>query len=127
MASTVTVSTRISTTDEGRHRLRMWVSETTDNIPGKLFVYQELPTVPFYTLTAQFVHVASYADITEYPDDEAGELSSFFRLHWLDLVFDSMSVLKDKERLILGHLRHTVEDIVRLNGLVPTEVQEVTL
>ena len=90
----VVLSKRLTVTADNRHRLRVWVSETSHNIPGTLFVYQQIPVVPLDSgLNQLFVHVASYADLGDYPENASGDDSPFFRLHHFDLVFDSLAYL----------------------------------
>ncbi|MHA2070049.1 MAG: hypothetical protein ACXABY_37260 [Candidatus Thorarchaeota archaeon] len=119
------ISKRITQDDE-RHRLRVWVSETTNNIPGQLFVYQAVPKVPLDDRPdGVFVHIASYADTLMFPIDEPDTESPFYRLYYIDLIFDSLVVLNEKWDLMRLMLNQTIEDIVRINNLPPVEVEEV--
>jgi len=62
---------------DGQWRLRMWTQSASEEIPAEVFVWQEIPHVPYlddagYTLNSKgrfelFVHMASYADIFLYP------------------------------------------------------------
>jgi hypothetical protein len=122
MAS-ITLSKRVTLTDDTRHRLRIWVSETTNNIPAQIFVYQRIPLVPLDTeLQDIFVHIASYADIQEYPSEEPDNKSPFFRQYFVDLVFDSLAILEENWVRMVRSVQLTVEDIARLNELPPVEI-----
>jgi hypothetical protein len=122
MAS-ITLSKRITLTDDIRHRLRVWVSETTNNIPAQIFVYQRIPLVPLDTeLQDIFVHVASYADIQDYPAEAPDNESPFFRQYFFDLVFDSLYILEQNWLRIASSVQHTIEDIARLNEMGPIEI-----
>jgi hypothetical protein len=122
MAS-ITLSKRITLTDDTRHRLRIWVSETTNNIPAQIFVYQRIPLVPLDTeLQDIFVHIASYADIQDYPSETPDDKSPFFRQYFVDLVFDSLAILEENWVRMARSVQLTVEDIARLNDLPPVEI-----
>jgi len=123
MSSYIQLTRRITLEEDNRHRLRAWVSETSDNILPTVFVYQKLPSVPAYDALAElFVHVASYADIADYPENSPGEDSPFFRKYHIDLIFHSLPHLSDTWDLIEGQVKHTVEDLTRLNGEEAVEV-----
>ena len=124
----VVLSKRLTLTEDNRHRLRVWVSETSHNIPGTLFVYQKIPVVPLDTgLSQLFVHVASYADLGDYPESTPGEESPFFRLHYFDIVFDSLAYLEQTWQRVHRMVQHTTEDIAKLNGLEPAVVEELVM
>lgn len=126
--SSIQLSKRITLTGDNRHRLQVWVSETSDNIPKEVFVYQRIPSVPLDTeLSDLFVHIASYTDIGNFPIDGPDASYPFYRKHFVDLVFDSKVYLGDTWDRMFSMVKHTVEDIVRLNGLAPVEVQEINL
>lgn len=124
----IKISKRTTMTADYRQRLQIWISETTNNIPPKVFVYQRIPQVPLYTgLSDIFVHLASYADIADFPEDQPGADSPFFRKYYLDLMFDSLSVLDGKWEMLRLQLRHLIEDISRLNNLGPVEIEELAV
>lgn len=124
----VVLSKRLTVTEDNRHRLRVWVSETSHNIPSTLFVYQQIPVVPLDSgLNQLFVHVASYADLGDYPENASGDDSPFFRLHHFDLVFDSLAYLEQTWQRVHRMVQHTAEDIAKLNGLEPAVVEELIL
>jgi hypothetical protein len=124
----ITLSKRITETTDYRQRLRVWVSRTTNNIPAQIFVYQRIPIVPLDTeLQDIFVHVASYADIQEYPSEAPDSSSPFFRQYFFDLVFDSLYALEENWRRIVLSVQHTVEDIAKLNNMSPVEILIVSL
>jgi len=120
-----------STIDEAgkaQHRLRVWVSQTTDNIPSELFVYQQIPPVPKTTpeqLEQLFVHIASFADILDFPITARNDDSPFFRLHFVDLTFNSLAVLNQKWSMMKKMINATVEDIVRMNNLPAVSIEEL--
>jgi hypothetical protein len=125
MSSYIQITRRTTLEADNRHRLRVWVSETSDNLPPTIFVYQRLPSVPSYdALSDIFVHVASYADIADYPENDPGDDSPFFRKYHIDLIFTSLPHLSDTWDLIEGQVKHTVEDLARLNG---DEAVDVTI
>lgn len=125
--TTITLSKKVTQTDDFRQRLRVWVSETTNNIPAQVFVYQRIPSVPLDTeLQDLFVHVASYADIQDYPSEAPDSTSPFFRQYFFDLVFDSKAIMEENWQRILWSVQHTVEDICRLNDLPPVEIRIVS-
>ena len=119
----ITLSKRLTQTDDFRQRLRVWVSETTNNIPAQIFVYQRIPSVPLDTeLQDIFVHIASYADIQDYPAEAPDDKSPFFRQYFFDLVFDSKAILEENWQRIVWSVQHTVEDIARINEMDPVEI-----
>jgi hypothetical protein len=125
--SKIQVSRRISIYEDG-HRLQAWISESTNNIPNTLFVYQKIPFVPYEGCPEEmFVHIASYSDIYDFPETYDEEVAPFFRRGYIDLKFNSLPLLEQKWVLMENHLQHTVEDIVRLNSLPPTEVEFVDI
>lgn len=124
-ASFIELSKRVTQLSNGRFRLQIWVSKTSNNIPSEVFVYQRYPKVPTNPLPQDiFVHVASYADINDFPlenpDDEP-----YFRLYFFDVTFKSLSVLNEKWRMVEKQVTQTVQDIVRLNNLPPMKVDIV--
>jgi len=122
MAS-IKLSKKLTQTDDFRQRLRVWVSETTNNIPAQVFVYQRIPLVPLDTeLQDIFVHVASYADLQEYPAEAPDDKTPFFRQYFFDLVFDSKAILEENWQRILWSVQHTIEDVARINELPPVEI-----
>lgn len=123
--SSITVTKRVSLTPDNRHRMQVWVSETTNNIPPTVFVYQKLPSVPLADLSDLFVHMASYADITDFPEDAPAKDSPFFRKRYVDLVFDSLPVLDATYVKMMRMVKLLVEDIGRLNDWGPVEVVEI--
>jgi len=126
--ATIKISKKITLTDDIRQRLRVWVSETSNNIPGRLFVYQHIPIVPMDTELANlFVHVASYADINDYPEEAPDTKSPFFRRSGFDLVFDSKAELELAWIRAYRMLQNIVEDISRLNSMDPVEIVVVDL
>jgi len=123
--SKITISRRVVLYgDRPKHRLQAWISQTTNNIPNKLFVYQKIPFVPFEGCPdTMFSNIASYSDIVDFPVDAAdNNLSPFYRLGYIDLIFESLPVLEEKWKLMRNHLQHTVEDVVRINSLQPVEI-----
>jgi hypothetical protein len=124
---TISVSRRISMY-EGGHRLRAWVSETTNNIPNTLFVYQKMPFIPYEGCPEEFfAHIASYSDIYDFPEVYDASVAPFFRKGYIDLVFTSLPLLEEKWTLMRQHLQHTVEDVVRINSLPPAEIEFRTI
>ena len=126
--SHITISKRITLTSDVRHRLQVWVSETTNNIPATVFVYQRIPMVPLDTgLSDLFVHVASYADLTDFPDNEPTADSPYFRRYYIDLLFDSLGTLEEKWTWMSRQIKLLVEDIIRINTLPPVEIIELSV
>ena len=112
--------------------MQIWVSETSNNIPGPLFVYQQIPPVPESTDEGEvlvpkdkFVHVASYADVIAFPSQSPSADNPYFRLTYVDLVHDSRDFLEERWKMIQAQLKHTVEDVVRINILPPAQVNFV--
>jgi len=126
MNSHITLSKKVEMTTDNRHTLKVWVSETTNNIPNGIFVYQRIPSVPLdEDLGDLFVHIASYADLGDFPPDCAGTDSPFYRLGHLYLIFDSLAKLEETYQRMIKMVRATIEDITRLNDMDPIEVVEV--
>jgi hypothetical protein len=116
------------TTEKASHRLQVWVSKATEGIEPQLFVYQKVPPVPGTTeeqLEEIFVHIASYADILDFPIDTVGEDTPFFRKYSIDLTFESLAVLNQKWSMMKAMINATVEDVVRLNNLPATSLEEL--
>lgn len=127
-ASVIELTKRVSNTADGRHRLQVWVSRTTNNIPSEIFVYQRFPSVPLYPdLQDIFVHVASYADLEDFPVGDPEDLVPFYRKYAIDIVFESLAVLLEKWDMLRKQVTHTVEDLVRLYNLAPAEVLTVEI
>lgn len=112
--------------EEGTHRLQVWVSEASDDIPGKIFVYQRYPNVPDYTEQPNdiFVHVASFADLAAFPPDEPDNRSPYFRMYYYDILFDTLTLLEDCWNLTVQHTKLLVEDVHRITGLPPISIIE---
>ena len=108
--------------------MRFWVSETTQNIPSEIFIYQRTPQVPLYDEpTDLFVHIGTYSDLIELDADEPEEGNVFFRKSSVDITFNSIEKLERKWIRIRAHINILIEDIVRLNKLPPVEVIFVDL
>ena len=128
MTSHITLSKKIEMTPDNRHTLKVWVSETTNNIPEGLFIYQRIPSVPLDDAFGDhFVHVASYADIGDAPPLCPGTDSPFYRLHHVYLIFDSLARLQAEWEKLRTMVGHTIEDISRLNEFGPIEIVEIPL
>jgi len=127
-SSYIKISKRLTLTADARHRLQVWVSETTNNIPATIFVYQRIPLVPLDTgLSDLFVHVASYADTVDFPESVPAADSPYFRMYYVDLLFDSLATLEEKWTWMRRQIKLLVEDIVRINTLPPVEIIELNL
>jgi hypothetical protein len=122
----VVLNKRVLLVDEeqGSHRLQVWVSETSDDIPGRIFVYQKYPSVPFYDEQPEdiFVHVASFADLAAFPIDAPDDRSPFFRLHYYDILFDTLALLEETWEITVAHARLLAEDVNRVLKLPPIEL-----
>jgi len=126
-ASQIEITKRISLYGD-MHRLQVWVSRTTNNIPSQLFVYQRYPSVPLSeALTDRFVNIASYADVTDYAIDDPEGDEPFFRKYAIDLVFESLAILLQKWDIMQRQMTHTIEDFVRLNNLPPAEIEIIDI
>jgi len=126
--SHITITMRITLTADSRHRIQVWVSETTNNIPATVFVYQRIPVVPLDTgLSDLFVHIASYADTVDFPENDPLADSPYFRKYYIDLLFDSLATLQEKWTMMRRQIKLLVEDVVRVNTLPPAEIIEIDL
>jgi len=125
----IQITKRVSVVDEeGGVRLRLWVSGATGGIPPTLFVYQLLPNVPKSEFPRhEFVHIASYADIAAFPENSPDAYAPFFRKNGMDLTFKTRALLEDTWNLCKAHLKLTVEDITRIDGLPPAEIEVIEL
>ena len=114
--------------DQGMVRLQMWVSGATPEIPCELFVYQHIGNVPKadYPLD-QFVHIASYADIAAFPTEKPDAYAPYFRKNGADLTFQTRPLLEKTWELCKAHLKLTVEDITRIDGLPAAEMEVIEL
>ena len=126
--SHITITKRLTLTADSRHRIQVWVSETTNNIPATVFVYQRIPVVPLDTgLSDLFVHIASYADTVDFPENDPLADSPYFRKYYIDLLFDSLATLQEKWTMMRRQIKLLVEDVVRVNTLPPAEIIEIDL
>jgi hypothetical protein len=114
--------------DQGMVRLQMWISAASPEIPPELFVFQRIGTVPRADFpTDQFVHIASYADIAAFPIGAPDIYAPYFRQNGADLTFPTRGLLEQTWELCRAHLQLTVEDITRIDGLPPAEIEVVSL
>jgi hypothetical protein len=114
--------------DQGMVRLQAWVSAGTPEVPPELFVYQRIGTVPKADFPSdQFVHIASYADIVAFPVTEPDSYAPYFRKNGVDLIFPTRALLEKTWELCRAHLKLTIEDITRIDGLPPMEFEIVSL
>jgi hypothetical protein len=119
----IVLNRRVTLTADNRHRIQMWVAETSNNIPPHIFVYQRIPVVPLdQEPSSLFVHMASYADLADFPEGEPNGDSPFFRKYYADLVFDALPYMNTTWERICRMVRLLVEDICRLNRMPPAEV-----
>lgn len=121
------VSKRFTTSSNGRTRLQIWISETSNNIPAEVFVHQRYPAVPDYNDGKEedrFVHVCSYADLVAFPKDTPSVDNPYFRVHYLDLAHDSRVFLEDRWQVIKCQLDDLLKDIVRINELADAKLVE---
>jgi len=128
--STMQVSKEIvgSTTGPKLYRLKVWVTETSNNIPGEVFVYQNIPAVPDYNgglPEDRFVHIASYADLVAFPKDGPGLENPYFRKYYIDITHKDRTFLEDKWKLMSQQLQVLISDITRINALPPGVLEEV--
>lgn len=111
-------------------RLRIWVSEVTNNIPPELFMYQWIPLIPLQevALNSMFVAVCTYADLNSLPARVPTDTQHpFFRKRSVDLTFTTPSEAEYYWTTISGMVKQAVEDFSRNNSLPPAEVLEVSL
>lgn len=122
----IVLNKRVILVDEenGTYRLQVWVSEASDDIPGKIFVYQKYPAVPDYTeqLENIFVHVASFADLAAFPPDTPDNRSPFYRMYYYDILFDTLPLLEETWDITVEHTKILVADVHRVLNLPPIEV-----
>ena len=123
---TLQLSRRVTTTPDTRQRLQAWISFATPDLDEGVFVYQRLPKVPrLESSSGLFVHVASYADQQSFPAEAPGDTSPFYRLRYIDLLFDSLAILEEKWRMLKGHVQLLVTDVVQIKQLTPTQIEEI--
>jgi hypothetical protein len=118
--SILEVSKRFTTSNQGRTRMRIWISETTNGIPPEVFMFQRIPAVPGYNAGEpedRYVHVCSYADMVAFPKDTPSIDSPYYRKRYIDLAHDSRVFLEELWQQIKCQLQNLLEDIVRINHL----------
>lgn len=123
MAS-IKVKKKVERMSDQRYRLKVWVSETTDNIPAQVFMYVRLPYMPERDDPEdRFEKVCCYADMLLYPPNEPDTENPYFRKGYLDLVFTSFSSLTSYfDDIIEAPLQYLINDIVKTN--TASEVEE---
>ena len=119
------VSKRVlNVADQGMVRLQMWISGVSPEIPPELFVWQHIGAVPKAEFAPdRFVHIASYADLAAFPVNAPDTYAPYFRLTYADLTFPSRPLLERTWNLCREHLQLTVEDITRIDGLPPANIE----
>lgn len=121
----------------GLWRLKMWTKAASDVITPNVFVWQEIPHVPYldeagYELNErgryeQFVNMASQGDIFLYPELTPDSYGPFFRKNYLDICSKDKAILEETWRIGLAQLQQLTEELYRLLELPPAEVIEEVL
>ena len=103
-------------------RLQVWVTSTSLNIPGEVFLFRLAPyypdndPAPFYI----FVRACTYADMINYPAEDSTYSTVFYRRRMLDQSFKSINQLNTDWEVINTALQALIEDIVETNSVAPT-------
>jgi len=116
----IKVNRRVSQEDI-EFRLQIWVTETSDNIPGEIFLFKKAPNFPentpdpFYA----YVQVCTYADMLNYPKESSDYPTVFYRRRQLDLTFTSLNQLSEYWDTIDTAIQNLINDIVDTNNAIP--------
>jgi hypothetical protein len=119
--ATIKIKKKITKVDD-RHRLQVWVNETSDNIPAEIFLFNRLPPVPTRPTPEDiFMGVCDYSDILLYPNINVTE-NPYYRKNGVDLIFTSYKTLTDYfEDNIRSKVEYLVNDIVGANNAAVVE------
>jgi len=114
--ASITITKKITQTDE-RFRLRVWVSETSDNIPATVFLMERIPGVPGLTDPYnRFIRVCNYSDMLHYTATTPQTENPYFRLPGVDLIFTSYNQLNTYfTDTIHAEVQVLIDDIVDTN------------
>jgi hypothetical protein len=121
----ITITKKVEKTADDRYRLKVWVSETSDNIPKQVFLFERISPVPLRPVPENaFKKTCSYADMLLYPEDSPDTENPYFRLGQVDLLFTSY---KQMSTYFTEHIhdavQYLVNDIVGTNLATPVEEQ----
>jgi hypothetical protein len=112
--------------DSTEYELKVWVYETSNNIPANIFLFTELPDVPDDIYASyEFVKVCSYADMLNYSLTAEDE-EPFYRDGQLWLRDKSLYKLYNKLEEIQTDVEKLVNDIVNTHTASPTTYKVIT-
>ena len=118
MAS-IKLTRKINQTAIEQFRLRVWVAETSDNIPKELFLYQTIIPVPDQDVVDQYIGVCSYADMLNYPINVATDDTPYYRFGSVDLTFQSNVTLETKWDFIATSMEAFLNDLASAHTATP--------
>lgn len=97
--------------------------DAASGISDKLFVFQEIPADPITEETSMFSHIASPADLEEYPEDTVtpGSGMTFYRANTVTLLLRKFELLEESVRIIKSDIQLLVTRLNRLDELVELE------
>lgn len=111
--SYIKLTEKISSQTDNTWRLQVWVSETSDNIPGEIFLFQRYPIWHNQEYRDVLKGVCSYADLLNYSIDAPDGRSIYFRQYWVDLAFMTYDRLKEVQADIRTGVQQLVDDLVK--------------
>jgi len=123
--ATISITKQVDKTDDDRYRLKIYTSETSDNIPSQIFLLELLAPVPEQSFpAAKFLKVCSYADMINYPARAPGTDNSFYRDYYIDLIFTSYNQLNTFLEDIKTDVQTLIDDIALTNTATPVTTTE---
>jgi hypothetical protein len=91
-------------------------------ILAEIFVYQRQAGLEPGTTTDEFSNIASPADFEEYPVNNPSEITGFFRLSYVDLIFRSVELLEQSAQDLISDVCSLVTSLDQLDVLVEHDV-----
>ncbi len=117
----VELTRKLDYSDDGTYRLRIYVSETSDNITPYLLLYRTYPR-DHEELTAPsgYLRPVRYYELFSFPSDSPGDDSPFYRQSYLDLQLDSMHDVNQIYTTLTEGLTDFLRDLEETNNTAPT-------
>jgi len=111
------LSKRETLNTDGSVRVRIWVSEASEELPTAVFVYQTLQRSPndsgVVETQEQFLHVAGFSDVLALSETPDPERMAYHRRGYVDLTFNNAELQQSTWQGIQAHIRellHTVSE-----------------
>lgn len=119
----ITLKKRMTYAADGRTRLQIWVSASSDNIPSEIFLFYLLSPLPdILGPRYRYLGTCSYADMLNYPALAEDANTCYLRRASIDILFEARMTANAFWTDIQTGVLLLLEEIAELAAASPTTV-----